>query len=134
MIMKKCKILLFLFGGTGLIMGCANEKKRELANPASQNCVKRGGVLKITQRGDGGAYGICIFADNRQCEEWALFRGNCPPTGIKITGFLTPQGIYCALLGGDVSENETQCQLPSGAKCSTQDLYEGKCPNLKNTN
>ncbi len=127
MIIKKCKTLLFLFGISGLIVGCVKEKKRGVANPASQNCVAIGGFLKIAQRGDGGAYGICIFADNRQCEEWALFRGNCPPTGLKITGFLTPQAIYCALLGGDVLKNESQCQLPSGKKCSTRELYEGKC-------
>ena len=22
----------------------------------------------------GGTYGVCLFADGRQCEEWALFR------------------------------------------------------------
>jgi predicted metal-dependent phosphoesterase TrpH len=35
---------------------------------------------------DGGEYGICVFEDNRQCEEWALFRGECPAGGRKATG------------------------------------------------
>ena len=127
-ILKNFKPIVFVCGLVGLTIGCAEKKTIGVANPASQNCVKQGGTLKITQRSDGGEYGICIFVDNRQCEEWALFRGDCPLGGVKITGFLTPEGTYCALKGGIVLENETVCRLPSGKSCSTQDLYKGKCP------
>ena len=41
----------------------------QMANPASANYVKQGGTLTIQKRGDGGEYGICLFEDNRQCEE-----------------------------------------------------------------
>ena len=41
-------------------------------------------------RRDGGQYGICFFDDNRQCEEWALLRGDCPVGGLKVTGYITP--------------------------------------------
>ena len=51
---------------------------QQIANPASQNCVARGGMLRIESRPDGGQYGVCIFEDNRQCEEWAMFRGAVP--------------------------------------------------------
>lgn len=129
MFLKKLKsvTILFICWAMGLTMGCAEKKNMGLANPASQNCVEKRGTLKITKRGDGGEYGICIFTDNRQCEEWALFRGECPLGGVKITGFLTAEGIYCALKGGMVLENEVLCQLPSGKSCSTQDLYHGEC-------
>jgi putative hemolysin len=43
-----------------------------LPNPASVDCVKKGGKVVIEKRGDGGEYGICLFEGNRQCEEWAM--------------------------------------------------------------
>ena len=71
-----------------------------MANPASENCVKQGGTVSIVERGDGGQYGICTFADNQQCEEWALLRGDCPVGGVRITGYVTPAATYCAITGG----------------------------------
>jgi putative hemolysin/predicted metal-dependent phosphoesterase TrpH len=62
------------------------DSKTSIANPASVNCINKGGVLSIQKSADGGEYGICIFKDNRQCEEWALFRGECPAGGRKTTG------------------------------------------------
>lgn len=126
--MRISRKFLITLCGIGVLCGCSEKKIMEIANPASENCVKIGGTLQIAKRGDGGEYGICLFEDNRQCEEWALLQGKCPMGGIKITGYVTPEGIYCALRGGRVLENETVCQLPSGKKCSTQDLYQGKCP------
>jgi len=61
--------------------------KQGLANPASVNCTQGGGTLDIRTRPDGGQYGVCVFEDNRQCEEWALLRGDCPAGGLKITGY-----------------------------------------------
>ena len=66
------------------------EPSGQIANPASENCAKQGGTLVIQKRGDGGEYGVCMFEDNRQCEEWAMLRGECPVGGIKITGYITP--------------------------------------------
>lgn len=126
MIMKNCKTMISLLSLMGLITGCA-EKKLKLANPASQYCVEKGGVLKILKHPDGGEYGVCFFTDNRQCEEWSMFRGECPVGGLKITGYLTPEGIYCVIKGGKALENETVCQLSSGKKCLSKDFYEGKC-------
>lgn len=33
----------------------------------------------------GGEYGICTLKDGTKCEEWSLFRGDCPrePRPIK---------------------------------------------------
>jgi putative hemolysin len=107
-----------------------------IANPASVNCIERGGTLTILKRGDGGEYGICKFADGRQCEEWALMRGECPAGGVRVTGFATPEARYCAITGGSYTfvrkgnpeREEGRCTLPDGRSCSAKAYYEGKCP------
>jgi putative hemolysin len=104
-----------------------------LANPASTNCIKKGGTLSIQTRGDGGEYGICLFEDNRQCEEWALFRGECPIGGIKVTGYTTPAQIYCVIQGGKTTavdasaEKQTPCVFPNGTQCMLQAFFDGQC-------
>lgn len=45
-----------------------------MANPASVNCQREGGKSEIRRDAQGGEYGVCVFEDGRQCEEWALFR------------------------------------------------------------
>ncbi|AIF47363.1 putative hemolysin [Dyella japonica] len=45
-----------------------------MANPASVACINQGGKLDLRKDAAGNAMGICVFADGRQCEEWALFR------------------------------------------------------------
>jgi putative hemolysin len=107
----------------------------QLANPASVNCTKQGGQLVIQKRGDGGEYGLCLFEDNRQCEEWALLNGNCPVGGFKVTGYVTPAAQYCVITGGTYTitgnsgaPNETgTCAFKNGKTCDAGDYYNGKC-------
>lgn len=106
----------------------------QLANPASQHCAALGGTLNIERRPDGGQYGVCVFTDNYQCEEWALFRGECPKNGLRVTGYVTPAGRYCAITGGRytvVTENASGeqgvCSLPGGKTCNAADYYAGTC-------
>lgn len=121
--------------------GCGQEANSpqpvSLANPASVNCGKQGGELRIETLGNGAQYGVCIFEDNRQCEEWALFRGACPKGGRRVTGYVTPGGRYCAILGGsyrmtgaatDSEPERGQCELPDGKTCAVAALYAGNCP------
>ncbi|MEM4347078.1 MAG: DUF333 domain-containing protein [Candidatus Altiarchaeota archaeon] len=49
----------------------------EIQNPASVYCEKQGGILKIRKDQDGNEYGVCVFSDGTECEEWAFFRGEC---------------------------------------------------------
>jgi putative hemolysin len=81
-----------------------------VANPASTNCVEKGGVLKIVEKKDGSQYGVCYFEGNRQCEEWALFRGDCPMGGVKIIGYDNEEQTYCAIRGGEVLMSENICK------------------------
>ena len=106
-----------------------------MANPASVNCAKQGGTLKIEEHGDGGQYGVCYFEDNRQCEEWALLRGDCPVGGVKVTGYVTPAATYCAITGGTYAatgnsgqaDEQGACTFKDGAQCDAWDYYNGKC-------
>ncbi len=134
-----------LFVAATLLTGCLPKTTSEptepsvgIANPASENCVKQGGELSIQKSGSGGEYGICMFEDNRQCEEWAMFRGDCPVGGIKITGYITPAAVYCAISGGDYevtgesnTDNEQgKCTFKNGKSCDVWEYYNGKCsPN-----
>ncbi|MBN9085291.1 MAG: DUF333 domain-containing protein [Reyranella sp.] len=99
----------------------------QFANPASQRCVASGGSLQIEQRPDGGQLGVRVFADNRQCEEWALFRGQCPAAGLKVTCYLTPASRFCAIAGGRYDDATKACALPNGKTCSAEAYYSGTC-------
>ena len=48
-----------------------------LPNPASVQCVERGGTLLPQRDANGGEYALCALPDGSRCEEWALFRGEC---------------------------------------------------------
>ncbi len=52
-----------------------------IANPASVFCEKQGYRLETRTESDGNQYGVCIFPDGTECDEWAYFRGECAPAG-----------------------------------------------------
>lgn len=106
----------------------------QLANPASVNCLEQGG-RHVVERGPAGEFGVCLFEDNRQCEEWALLRGHCPVGGRRVTGYVTPAARYCAITGGSYSitgrsgaagEQDT-CTLPDEKSCNADAYYAGTC-------
>lgn len=105
------------------------------ANPASENCIRQGGRLRIEKMPRGDEFGVCLFEDNRQCEEWALMRGECPVGGRRITGYITEAGRYCAITGGiytvtsgdDAATEKGTCQLPGGKVCDADDYFRGDC-------
>jgi putative hemolysin len=49
-----------------------------LPNPASVFCEEQGGTVE-TRSGSGGEYGVCVFDDGSECDEWAFYRGECVP-------------------------------------------------------
>jgi len=107
----------------------------QLPNPASQNCIDVGGKLVIEKRPDGGEYGVCLFEDNRQCEEWALLRGECPAGGRKVTGYVTEAARFCAITGGtyqitansNTDQEKGTCSFPNGQVCDAGEYYAGNC-------
>ena len=107
-----------------------------LANPASVNCADKGGRLEI-RKSSRGEYGVCLFEDNRQCEEWALFRGQCPVGGLKVTGYEDEAQVYCAITGGQVEGLDTpvpMCKRSDGTYCNLQSNLDGECPDPNNPN
>jgi putative hemolysin len=102
-----CATFFLLFIMTGCI---ANKKKLiGLANPSSVNCVNKGGRIQMEKTESGGTYGVCVFKDNKQCEEWALFREECPLGGVEVRGL--PEKIrHCVIRGGSLKNEE--CHFP----------------------
>jgi putative hemolysin len=135
----------FILCITAVLTGCASattpppapvtEPSSQIANPASENCLKQGGTLSIQKRGDGGEYGVCLFEDNRQCEEWALMRGECPLGGVKVTGYITAAAQYCAITGGEYTvtnagnteQEQGTCAFKNGKACNAADYFAGTC-------
>lgn len=108
----------------------------QLANPASVHCGKVGGDLRIETIGNRGQIGVCYFEDGRQCEEWALFRGECPVGGRKVTGLVTDGARYCVIRGGQYKMTQAgtsdapeqgNCTLPDGTVCDAAVLWQGSC-------
>ncbi len=105
-----------------------DNKEVSLANPASTYCLQKGGSVDIRKRGDGGKYGVCVFEDNKQCEEWAMLRGNCKSGGIKVTGYDTDAQRYCAISGGKtIAQADANCIFDDGLVCNNIDLFNGDC-------
>lgn len=125
--------LCLVAGGVGAL--AQTQPVPQLANAASQNCVARGGTLQIERRPDGGQNGVCVFVDNYQCEEWALFRGDCSVGGLRVTGYVTPAARYCAITGGSytvvgrsgAADEQGTCALPGGKACDADAYYAGAC-------
>ena len=103
-----------------------------IANPASANCIAKGGKLEM-RTNKNGQYGVCLFEDNRQCEEWALMNGKCPEGGVKVTGYDTDAEIYCAITGGQVGGRvgtaTPMCKRFDGTLCNAQANLDGECPD-----
>jgi len=112
-------------------LGVGGQTAAQIANPASVNCLTKGGKLVLRDRPQG-QYGVCVFEDDRQCEEWALDRGDCPDGGLKITGYTNDANIYCAITGHVSIESDKPgeagtCQV-DGVTCPAQQYFDtGEC-------
>lgn len=139
------KLVVLLVLGSIMLGGCGAKQGRNLEleaaidqaekavgmpNPAAVNCDDKGGRVVAAVRGDGGQYGVCLFADNRQCEEWALFREECPVGGVAVAGYETAEQIYCVITGGRVAVEDGECELPNKGRCALTDYYSGGCSSV----
>jgi len=57
-----------------------------MANPASVYCEEHGGRVDI-RTSEVGQYGVCMFSDGQECDEWAFYRGECM---LRTPGLVTP--------------------------------------------
>ncbi len=65
-----------MFSGS-FIRQAVSSENIQIANPASVYCAQSGYTLEIRTSIGGGQYGVCIFPDGSECEEWAFFRHEC---------------------------------------------------------
>ena len=127
--------LLLLFSAIALVSCAPESSPPQLANPASVHCTEQGGRHVAERDGSGGEFGVCLFEDNRQCEEWALLRGHCRTGGIRVTGYATPAARYCAITGGTyaitgrsgAADEQGTCTLPEGKLCDADAYFRGTC-------
>ncbi len=91
----------------------AQEPQPGMANPASVYCEEQGGRLEIRTEAGGGQYGVCIFPDGSECDEWAFFRGECAPGQPAAA----PTPALPGVPAPDVAVEEilAQVQLPANA-------------------
>jgi hypothetical protein len=54
-----------------------NPAAARAASPASLNCIQNNGTLEIVQTPEGEK-GYCLLPGSKRCDEWEMFRGNCP--------------------------------------------------------
>jgi len=52
----------------------------QIPNPAAVFCVQQtGNKYEIRTNPDGSQSGVCILPNGTLCDEWAYYRGTCPP-------------------------------------------------------
>jgi len=87
-----------------IVSGCGPttaEPTTGLANPASVYCEEQGYTLEMRTDADGGQYGMCIFSDGSECEEWTFYRGECSP-------------------GSPIAEQPTETPAPAPTETATE--------------
>ncbi len=75
-------VLLFALFSPGRLSGlepAATFDGAGMANPAAVHCEEHGGKVEVRAAAGGDQYGVCIFADGSECDEWAFYRGECRP-------------------------------------------------------
>ncbi len=109
---KRKLTLATLMIAAGLLAACRTPKQPTetpqagLPNPASAYCEQQGGTLDIRTDASGGQYGVCMFDDGSECDEWAYFRGECAP-GQSTTAPEPPAATPEPAAGGGEMAGET---------------------------
>jgi putative hemolysin len=119
--MPKTRLYIVLF----FLSSFLSRETSAIPNPASVYCIEKGGE-SILATSSTGQYGICLFPDGKQCEEWAMMWEYCPVGGIDIAN-LAPAEAYCLITGGMLLDHATNCKLFTGKMCGLKDYYLGKC-------
>ena len=114
----------------------------DIANPASAYCEEQGFKLEIRAAQDGSQYGVCVFEDDSECEEWAYYRDECKPGDMDVApapvatsaGIANPASNYCTEKGGTseirTAQDGTQygvCRFSNGSECDEWAFFRGEC-------
>ncbi len=113
----------------GTTSNTSTTKAAAVASAAYQKCIQNDGFVTTARRGTWGYYQVCNFADDMNCELYALYEGQCPVGGVHTIGYSTTDQVFCALRGGTPQgKNNGQCKMPDGVVCATTQVYKnGTC-------
>ena len=124
------------------VTATASRDTTNMANPASAYCEEQGFKLEIRTSQDGSQYGVCMFDDDSECEEWAYYHNECKPGDMDVApaptatsaGIANPASTYCAEQGGTseirTAEDGSQsgvCSFPDGSECEEWAFFRGEC-------
>ena len=110
-------IALVAIAGTAfLYIYLSQPANTSIANPASVNCIEKGGTLEMRETTEG-TVGFCIFNDGSECEEWALMRKECKMGDVLCRGQCGDgvcQSNVCMGSGCPCAESSANCALDCG--------------------
>ncbi|MEM2933613.1 MAG: DUF333 domain-containing protein [Methanocellales archaeon] len=105
------------------------EEEPELPNPASIYCLEQGGKLEIRKDKEGNEYGVCVFPDGSECEEWEFYRGECKPLS-NFCGWSTygncSSDLDCIKSGCSGQVCQSKQEKPVITTCEWRDCYDAK--------
>lgn len=106
----------------------ADKKERlvGIPNPAAVYCIELGYKYESRKNELGGEYGVVIFPDGTECNDWSFFRGNagqkwsyCEQHGGKIENRVENMGTWTA--------ESAVCVFPDRSECGEMQYIDGKC-------
>jgi len=114
-------------GGSGGKQGGGNDNNCCVPDPAAVYCKDQGYNLE-TRNNANGQYGVCIFEDGSECDEWLFFTGQCGQ-----------EHSFCEKNGGKISTVDScnkwysapacaVCKIPGDGECYEWDYLNGDCP------
>ena len=116
-----------------LAAGCSKKSPNSqipcCANPAAVYAKRLGYRYVIREDTSGGQYGVVIFPDSTECEEWAFYEGRCGQ-----------QWTYCERQGYRIVNRQGQnpysttygaCVFSDSCECWEQNFIDGKCGPCK---
>jgi putative hemolysin len=118
-----------------LISACTTstppKDQADMPNPASVFCEEQGGQVEMRTDSEGGQFGVCIFEDGSECDEWAFYRGECPAQA----DMPNPASAFCEEQGGKLEIRTDSeggqfgvCILEDGTECDEWEYFRGECP------
>jgi|GEM_PF-2681618 len=111
----------------------------QIANPAAKDCVLKGYTYEIRADAAGGQYGVCSKPGYTECEEWALYRGDCQLVPINATdnqsqGLANPASVNCIGKGYNLTiKTDSEggqygvCSKPGYTECEEWAFFRDNC-------
>lgn len=103
----------------GCVQSIPQQQSSGLANPAAVYCEELGYTNEAREDESGGVYGVCIFPDGSECEQWDFLAGRCGQ-----------DKSFCAQQGYELQEGEgniASCVFPDESSCPEYEFFLAEC-------